>query len=135
MDDERNQPPTRPDTQDDGNMPDTDQPPSGSGPQLDYEPNRRRGPFVPDGDEPTTLQRALWIALGALLGIIGMFIVFLMYRKRDPMTFWIAMRTVMIGVAIGLIIEIFLFQMITGQPAATGGATGPGSPGWTSTNF
>ena len=126
MDDERNQPPEKPSTQDDGNMPDTERQP------YDYEPNRRFTPRRPD--EPQLKPAACfgWVALGIVLGVFALLVAYLVYKRRDPALFWASLRYVLIGVGIGLLIDMLVLQMLSGN---VNQGLEPGSPGWTSNNF
>ena len=162
MDDERNLPPETPRGLNDTSEPSDDNAPAEAAPSGDagapsdqgagmhYEPNRRfgprmsnasstpevpEGPFGPDVTKISAGTRAGWIALGVLLGVIGLFIVLIIYRRRDPVVFWAALRYVLIGTAIGIILELFLIQTLAGSQAASVAGLSPDAPGWTSTNF
>ena len=158
MDDERNQPPQRPPIPEDGApsfedspFDDGAAPRDGRGPEggnaadekgadIDYERNRRLGPNVPNGPfgpdvtQISTATRAGWIALGVVLGPFGLLVALVLYRQRDPIIFWASLRYVLIGAAIGIILELLLIQALIDGSAAMQ-AAGPGSPGWTSANF
>ena len=127
MAEERNRPPQKPETEDDGRNPADAGQHDGDGQGL-YEPNRR-----PDAGEVSRGMIAAWGAMGVLLGIFSLIIVFFLYSKRDAAVRAQAIRFTLMGIGIGLILEIMLLQYMMGDAGA--GATAGDGAAWTSTNF
>ena len=98
-----------------------------------YEPNRRN----PDAALGITTQTKIgWIALGFFLGIFAPIIAYLLYQNREPELRMTAFRHIIIGLILGVIVELMLLGMLGALDITQmgGGATSEGA-GWTSTTF
>ena len=124
MAEERNRPPQKPETEDDPDFLSSRQDQGAD--QGEYEPNRR-----PDAGNVSRSMIAGWVALGVLLGIFSLIIVFFLYSKRDADVRSQAIRFSLVGIGVGLILQILLLQYMTGGASVSASAGGS----WTSSNF
>lgn len=97
-------------------------------PNNPYAPNRR-----PDADRGiTTGNKIAWIALGFLLGVFGLLIIFFVSMNRDVYMRFQAIKFTIVGVILGFIAEMIMFTWLGGDMsmllswsgAPMGGTTG-----------
>lgn len=97
-----------------------------------YEPNRRN-PEAAYGI--TTKMKVGWIALGFFLGIFSLIVMFVLTQNRDAIERAIAMRYVLVGLALGIIAELFFLSMLGALDLASAPISTSESSSWTSTSF
>lgn len=92
-------------------------------PNSPYEPNRR-----PDADYGvTTGMKIAWIALGFLLGVFGLLLIFFVSMGRSPYMRRQAFKFVIVGIFLGFVAEVIMLGYFGGDVNAL--LTWAGDPG------